>query len=240
MCRQRTVVIVQARMGSTRLPGKVLMPLAGRPMVLHVLDRAAQIQGIDEVVAATPSLTEDDRLAETIAGAGYAVSRGSADDVLARYGAAIRETNADVVIRITADCPMLSPRVSTRVLEAFVDCDYASNTVERTFPRGLDTEVMSSVSLLIAAAEATKLSEREHVTPFIYRHPGRFRLCHVTDVIDRSSMRWTVDTPEDMALAVAVYDELGADFELDDVLELLASRPGLSNINRVVTQKHPD
>ena len=113
--RGRTVAIVQARMGSTRLPGKVLMPLAGRPMVLHVLDRAARIPGVDDVVAAVPNLPQDDDLADVIAQAGYRVSRGSSHDVLARYGAAAKQSDAEIVIRITADCPMLSPRVSGRV-----------------------------------------------------------------------------------------------------------------------------
>jgi spore coat polysaccharide biosynthesis protein SpsF len=224
-------------MGSTRLPGKVLIPLAGRAMVLNVLDRAAQIRGVSDVVAAIPDLAEDDGLAEAVASAGYAVSRGPADDVLARYETAAEESSAENIVRITSDCPMLSPSVSSRVLDAFLDCDYVSNTVERSFPRGLDTEVMTRGTLDVAASEATRPSEREHVTPFIYNHPQRFRLRFVVDDIDRSGMRWTVDTPEDMAFASAVYDALGADFEMDDVLELLAGQPGLAAINRDSTQE---
>jgi spore coat polysaccharide biosynthesis protein SpsF len=234
---QRTVAVVQARMGSTRLPGKVLMPLAGRAMVLHVLDRAARIRGVNAVVAAIPDLADDDLLAETVASAGYAVSRGASDDVLARYGAAARQNNAEVIVRITADCPMLSPRVSGRVLDVFLGCDYASNTVERSFPRGLDTEVMTTEALNIAVREATKPSEREHVTPFIYNHPERFRLRFAVDGNDRSGLRWTVDTPEDMAFVTTIYDELGPDFEMEDALGLLQSRPELSRVDSPAIEK---
>jgi spore coat polysaccharide biosynthesis protein SpsF len=231
------VAIVQARIGSTRLPGKVLRPLAGKPMVLHVLERAAAIQGVDEVVAAIPELVEDDTLAEVVARSGYRVIRGSAGDVLSRYVAAARSASAKAVVRVTADCPLLSPRVSTRVLRAFVGCDYASNTLVRTYPRGLDTEVMSVDAMQCADREATEPSEREHVTPFIWRRPDRFRLRHVIGSPDRSSMRWTVDTPEDMAFATAIFNELGGHFEVEDVIGLLAQRPELSRFNDRVAQE---
>lgn len=233
----RTVAIVQARIGSTRLPGKVLMQLAGKPMVLHVLERAASIIGVNEVVAAVPTSPEDDDLASVIAEAGFRISRGSPEDVLSRYVVAARATIADVVLRVTADCPLLSPEVSRRVLEHFVECDYASNTLERTFPRGLDTEVTATSILELAHREATTVSEREHVTPYIWRNPARFRLRQVTDLPNRSNLRWTVDTPEDMMLAVAVYDDLGPDFEYGDVLDLLARRPELTELNRGIDQK---
>ena len=216
------------------------MPLAGRAMVLHVLDRAMRIGGVDDVVAAIPDLAEDDRLAEAIESEGYMVSRGPSEDVLARYVVAAERSKAQVAIRLTADCPMLSPRVSGRVLDAFVDCDYASNTVVRSYPRGLDTEVLSVEALLLADSESTRPSEREHVTPFIYNHPERFTLRSLVDGVDRSGMRWTVDTPEDMAFAVSIYNELGAAFEMDNVLAFLECRPEIAGINRGIIQKPVD
>src|SRR2546422_600318 len=131
-------------MGSNRLPGKVLMPLAGVPMVLRVAERTARIRGVDEVVVATSALPGDDELVSIVTEAGFACFRGSEDDVLARYYRCAREHHADVVMRIPSDCPLLSPAVSARVLEAFMQqpCDYASNCGVRTYPRGLDTEVL--------------------------------------------------------------------------------------------------
>lgn len=206
-------------------------------MVRHVLERASAIEGIDEVIAAIPDLPQDDPLADVVADAGFVVSRGSADDVLSRYATAAASSAAETVVRLTADCPLLSPRVSRRVLEAFIECDYASNTITRTYPRGLDTEVMTFAALESAHREAAKPSEREHVTPFIWRNPDRFRLRHVTAEPDRSNLRWTVDTAEDMAFATAVYDELGSGFEVGDVLDLLERKPKLGELNRGAVQK---
>lgn len=206
-------------------------------MVEHVMRRAGAIEGVDEVVAAIPDLAEDDRLADAAMAAGTRVARGSAHDVLARYADAASLADAAIVVRITADCPLLSPVVSGRVLRGFVACDYASNTLERTYPRGLDTEAFSREALDIANAEACDAVEREHVTPFIHLRPSRFVLRQVTGPVDRSALRWTVDTPADMAFARAVYEALGADFEMDDVLALLDERPDLRDINRDSVQK---
>lgn len=213
------------------------MPLAGRPMVAHVLRRAAVISEVDEVVAAIPDLPEDDELELAVSHEGVRVIRGSGDDVLGRYAAAAAQTNARIVIRMTADCPLLSPQVSHRVLSSFVHCDYASNTLQRTYPRGLDTEVFSREALDVAAREARDPVDREHVTPFIYRNASRFLLRQVTNDIDRSDLRWTVDTADDLAFARAVYDALGPQFEFDDVLALLNDRPELTALNRGSAQK---
>jgi len=234
---RRVVVIVQARVGSTRLPAKVLMPLAGRPMVEHVLRRAAAITGVDEVVAAIPDRADDDLLAEAVMATGMRLVRGSADDVLARYAAAAASADAEIVVRVTADCPFLSRVVSGGVLAGYVKCDYVSNTLERTYPRGLDTEAFSREALDTAQREARDRVDREHVTPFIYRHPNRFIVRQVLADVDRSALRWTVDTPEDMEFARAVYDALGSTFEMGEVLELLARRPELGDLNRDSVQK---
>lgn len=233
----RTVAIVQARLGSTRLPRKVLMPLAGSPMVVHVLRRSAAIEGVEEVMAAIPDLSEDDELADVIGAAGFRVFRGSEADVLARYVAAASASGADTVVRITSDCPLLSPGVSSRIVAAFADCDYVSNTIERTYPRGLDTEVVAMAALEAAHREADTPAEREHVTPYVWRHIERFRVRQVVDDMDRSGLRWTVDTNEDLAFATAVYDALGSSFEFEGVLEFLEHRPDLVALNRDVEQK---
>ena len=235
--RGRVVAIVQARVGSTRLPGKVLMPLAGRPMVAHVLDRAAATVGVDAVAAAIPDLPEDDVLAAVCRRSGVRVVRGSSEDVLSRYATAAGESEAEIVVRLTADCPLLSPLVSGEVLGRFEGCDYASNTLRRTYPRGLDTEVFSADALHAAHAEASGAAEREHVTPFIYRRPERFRLVEVLNDVDLSDLRWTVDTPDDFSFARAVYDALGAEFEVADVLALLERRPALRQLNASTQQK---
>ena len=239
----RIVAVVQARMGSTRLPGKVLAPVAGRTMIARVLDRAERISGVAEVAVAIPSLAEDDALELAVRALGCRVVRGSASDVLDRYLRAATETSADAVVRITADCPLLSAAVSTKVVDAFAmdAVDYASNTLERTFPRGLDTEVVRTDVLRAAAQEAEARADREHVTLFVWRQPDRFRLRSVTGAPDRSALRWTVDTDADLAFVRAVCDELGeGPFEMEAILDLLERRPDLQRLNADVVQKPVD
>lgn len=239
----RTVVVIQARIGSSRLRGKVLADIGGRPMIAHVLERARRITGIDDVVVAVPDLAEDDQLASVVASFGAPVVRGSTDDVLGRYLAAAEASGASVVVRVTADCPLLSPSVSSSVVAAYArgGADYASNTLERTHPRGLDTEVISVEALQTAGREAADPAEREHVTPFIWRRPDRFRLRSVRAATDRSDMRWTVDVAEDLALVRSIHDELGPEpFDVDEILELLDRRPDLRALNAQISQKPVD
>jgi spore coat polysaccharide biosynthesis protein SpsF (cytidylyltransferase family) len=236
----RVVAIVQARMGSTRLPGKVLRPLGGIPMVLHVVRRAARIPGVEAVVVATPDGVEDAPLRAALDEHEVANTAGPADDVLRRYAMAARLASADVVVRITADCPLLSPSVSGGVVDAFLrgDCDYASNTLERSWPRGLDTEILSRETLETVDATATERFEREHVTPAVWQHPERFRLCSVRNDEDLSAIRLTVDTEADFRFIEAILAALPRDdADLDDVLALLAERPELAAINAGVAQK---
>ncbi|TVQ98354.1 MAG: acylneuraminate cytidylyltransferase [Deltaproteobacteria bacterium] len=240
----RTVCIIQARMGSSRLPGKVLMDLHGWPMIAHVVDRASRIRGVDQVVLATSSLPGDDPLATWAESwPGLRCIRGPEDDVLERYRMAAAATGADIIMRVTGDCPVLDPDVSTAVLELFLQeprVDYVSNTLERTFPRGLDTEVFSREAMETAAREATGASDREHVTPFLWRQPERFRMRQYVDTADHSTERWTVDTREDFALLQALLEGwTGGDAPLSsrDLLRRLESTPGLRAINASVTQK---
>jgi len=234
----RAIAVIQARLGSTRLPGKALAGLAGRPMLAHVAARAAAIPGIAGVALATTVSATDDSLEVFARAAGLRCVRGSEDDVLGRFRLAARETNAEAVVRITADCPLLDPAVSGRVLAEYAarrpGVDYVSNVHPPTYPDGLDTEVFSVEALDTAAREARLPSEREHVTPFIWNHPERFRLANVEHAENLSEHRWTVDTEADLAFAREVFDALGpaaARAGMTDVLRLLAGRPDLRALN---------
>ncbi|HUO87275.1 MAG TPA: glycosyltransferase family protein [Thermoanaerobaculia bacterium] len=244
--RPRVVAVVQARTGSTRLPGKVLLDLAGRPMVERVLERVLAAPEVDAVVAAVPEGAADEPLARCVEGvAGVGLVRGPEDDVLARYRLAARAAGAEVVVRVTADCPLLCPEVSSRVVRRLLDglpaADYAANTLERTYPRGLDTEAFTAAALERAAREATRSSDREHVTPFLWRQPEVFRLLSVRDATDRSDLRWTVDTEEDLELVRRIWSALlprhGPLFGYREILELLAAEPSWPEINRAVPQR---
>lgn len=217
-------------MGSSRLPGKVLADLHGRPLVDHVLRRAARIAGVTDVVLAVPALLEDDALAAAGVNAGVAVIRGDAADVLNRYHDAAIARAADAIVRITADCPLLDPAVSGLVVKRFAagDVDYVSNVQPPTFPDGYDTEVFSTAALAAAWREAADPYEREHVTPFIRRRPNRFRIANVADTIDRSTWRLSVDTEADLAAMRRLWSRMpDDDFGLAQLIELDAREPGL-------------
>jgi spore coat polysaccharide biosynthesis protein SpsF len=205
-----------------------------------VAARATRIPGVEAVVVATPDGPDDAPLRAALEADGVAVAAGPTDDVLRRYMLAARSAAADVIVRVTADCPLLSPEVSGRVVARFLegDVDYASNTLERTWPRGLDTEVLSRATLEALDASASERYEREHVTPAAWQHPERFRLGSVRNDVDLSDLRLTVDTDDDLRLVEAILEALGRDdVELDEVLDLLAHRPDIAAINAGVTQK---
>lgn len=230
--------IIQARMGSTRLPEKTLADLHGKSLLERVIERAAAIDGVERVVVATTILDEDEPIAACGARLGVDVYRGPIDDVLARFAGAARSADASVIVRITADDPFKDPAVCGIVLTEFLRrqpyVDYVSNTVEPTWPEGLDVEVFSRGALERADREATLRSEREHVTPYIYNHPDRFSIVQVRHDQDLSALRWTLDYPEDLAFARAVYERLdrGVIFQMDEVLALLESEPSLKELNR--------
>lgn len=191
--------VVQARMGSTRLPGKVLTEVAGQPMLSFLLERLRPLE-VEQLVVATTRRNEDDAVAEVAARAGAAVVRGAEVDVLSRFMAVLDVAPAEVVVRLTADCPLVDPAVVAEAIDLRegTGADYASNTLVRTFPDGLDVEVLTADSLREAAAEASDPVEREHVTPFVYRRPGRYRLValRVPELV--GDERWTVDTAGDL------------------------------------------
>ncbi len=237
MAIPRVLAIVQARVGSTRLPGKALLPIAGRPMLAHVLERTRAIPGVDEVALATTIRHDDDALADLARRLGVPCVRGSVDDVLDRFHAALGAHPASAVARVTADCPLLDPDVSGRVVAEYLrgGVDYASNVEPPTFPDGLDTEVFSAVALERAWREADRPSDREHVTPFLRRPDNGFIRRNVVGERDLSSHRWTVDEPRDLDFARAVYAALDPDgrriFGMPEVLALLRKRPELANMN---------
>jgi spore coat polysaccharide biosynthesis protein SpsF (cytidylyltransferase family) len=233
----KTVAVIQARMGSSRLPGKVLMTLLDQPVIQWVYERASRIQGIDEVVVATTTAEADDPLTGWCEGHGVPVFRGSEYDVLDRYVQCASGYGADAVVRITADCPLLDPQISGRVVAAFFEarpCDYASNTRPATFPDGLDTEMISRDALEVSGREAGEAFEREHVTAFVRRRADRFRLESVVCETDLSDHRWTLDEPSDFAFLSAVAERLRRDKlsgSMHEVLGILAGEPELRALN---------
>lgn len=227
------LAILQARMTSTRLPGKVLEPVLGEPMIGRQLERLVRSRRLDRIVVATSSDPSDDPLAAYCEGLGYAVFRGSLGDVLDRYcGAMAQVPEADVIVRLTADCPL----ADWTVIDATIDrlretgADYASNTpAVRTYPHGLDVEVMRRGALEQAGREATTPYEREHVTPYIHRRPGVFRIASLSRTPSLAHLRWTVDLPEDLAFVREVYERLYPSdpaFTSDDVVALERNSSG--------------
>lgn len=231
------LAILQARMSSTRLPGKVLAPVAGAPMILRQMERLRRARSLDRIVVATSTEAGDDVLADVLTAAGVPVHRGDLADVLGRFVGALDAFGpAETVVRLTADCPLADPAVIDATIARFHEtgADYASNVAEpRTFPKGLDIEVMRSDALRAAAAETVDPYDREHVTPFLYRNPERFRLAGHAQETQEGEVRWTVDRPDDLDFVRAVYDALyptDPDFTSDDVRAFVRRRPDLLNL----------
>lgn len=237
----KIVAVIQARMGSTRLPGKVLMDICGRTMLERVVRRTQNAQLVDEVIVATTTNHADDAIVHECNRLGVALFRGSEDDVLDRYFCAARTHSADAVVRITSDCPLIDPELIDQVIAAFCsnDCDYAANIIERTYPRGLDTEAIKIEALERAWREAKEPYQRAHVSPYIFFQPQLFPQISVKGDRDSSQYRWTVDTQPDLELVRTIYARLGNDddFSWQDVLDLVEREPELAEINRHVEQK---
>jgi spore coat polysaccharide biosynthesis protein SpsF len=231
------LAVIQARMSSTRLPGKVLMPLAGAPMILRQVERVARSRRIDRLVVATSAEPSDDPLAKVLEGAGVDCFRGPLDDVLGRFiGALDAFGPAEAVVRLTGDCPLADWTLIDAVIARREEtgADYASNVWgARTWPKGLDAEVVASAVLREAAAEAETPYEREHVTPFVYGRPERYLIEGVSQGHDEGDVRWTVDRPDDYAFVSAVYEALhpaNPAFTSDDVRALVRARPDLQMV----------
>ncbi|MGM0710735.1 glycosyltransferase family protein [Brevibacillus parabrevis] len=236
----KKIAIIQARLGSTRLPSKVMLDLAGKTVLARVISRVRRIKGLDEVVIATSDRLEDDIIATEAGRLEVPVYRGSLENVLSRYYYAAKECKADVIMRVTSDCPLICPEISEKVLEHFhpETLDYSSNVQERTYPRGLDTEVFSFDALHRCFVEAETDSQKEHVTQYINDNPKDFRYDSVYDSSkDMSHLRWTLDTLEDYVLIRKMYDYVNDDTSYHEILDLVEKNPKWIEINRMIEQK---
>ena len=237
----KIAAIIQARMGSTRLPGKVLMNLGGKTVLARVVSRLRRAGLVDEIVVATTDSVADDAIVRGCHQLKVEYFRGSENDVLDRYYQTARLCAAGAVARITSDCPLIDPRLVDETIRLFQEQggDYCSNVFPRTYPRGLDTEVFTVAALEQAWRDAHDPYEREHVTPYFYRHPELFRVISLRGQIDYSQYRWTLDTAEDLELLRTIYSRFGNedDFSWDEAIQLMQREPELIELNSRVTQK---
>ena len=229
-------VIVQARVGSSRLPAKVLQFLGEKMALVRCLDRCAAIPGVDEVVCTVPASVADDPVAEVARRAGYRVSRGDEHDVLARYAKAAQEVGADVVMRVTSDCPFIDPEICGRVRDLLTaaEADYACNNMPAKFPHGLDCEAFAADRLYDADWLARTVHEREHVTPWLRSRSDYLKVCLTGPGTGLEQLRWTLDYPEDMTFFHAVFDEMGeqaATASWTEIAALCLRRPDLAGLN---------
>lgn len=229
------LAIVQARMGSSRLPGKVILDIAGKPMLWHVVNRVRHARLVDQIAVATSEKPSDDPIESFCIHERIDCFRGSENDVLDRYYQVAKQFEANVVVRITADCPLLDPEIIDKVVQVFEigDYDYVSNTLDPSYPDGLDTEVFRLEVLEKAWREARLPSEREHVTPYIWKNPTLFSLGSVRNDSNLSNLRWTVDEPQDVDFVRRVYNYLGSkpSFGMKEIVALLREHPELKEIN---------
>ncbi|MGK9476879.1 cytidylyltransferase domain-containing protein [Melioribacter sp. OK-6-Me] len=238
--------IVQARIGSTRLPGKIFKELEGKPILWHVINRLSHSKKIKNIIVATTDLPEDDATEEFCENNKIDCFRGSSEDVLSRYYQAAIDYEVDTIVRVTSDCPVIDPAVIDKMISKYFllnkngMVDYLSNTIKRTFPRGLDAEIFSFTALAEAFRCANEKYEREHVTPYIYQHPDIFKIVNYENNQDYSFHRWTVDTAEDYELIKQIYKNLYKPnklFYFEDILKLFEEKPELIKINQKVKQK---
>lgn len=237
-------VIIQARVGSTRLPGKVLKTLVDKTLLAHDIERVRQSKLMNEIIIATTVKEQDNAIEEEALKNNVKIFRGSENDVLSRYYFAAKENKLDVIIRITSDCPLIDPKVLDEIIGFYMNNKYeivtnaSADLSNRTYPRGLDVEVFSFESLENAFNKAKEEYQREHVTPFIYENTKN--IYYYKNSIDYSKYRWTLDTEEDFEVISEIYKELykgSHDFYLNEIIALYEKRPELYNINAHIEQK---
>lgn len=240
----KVVCVLQARTGSSRLPGKVLRELMGQPMIFHIIERLKKVSLFDDIVVATSDRASDLPVAAIAGECGVSCFRGDEEDVLARYAGAVALTKADVVVRVTGDCPLIDPVTSAETVRYFLsgNFDYVGAGVGSGFPRGLDTEVLTAAALLEAHKSATDRPSREHVTYYVYSHAERFRLGEygAPPELRRPGWRLCVDEENDFQLIREIYRWLyrsGEIIDFREVVRLLDREPALLNINSGVVQK---
>lgn len=238
---ESVVAIVQARMGSTRLPGKVLMNLGGVTVLGRVVNRLRRASLIDQVVVATANSAPNSAIMRECEDLSVECFAGSEDDVLDRYYQGSRAYSARNIVRITSDCPLIDSDLVDETICVFRQkcADYSSNVCPRTYPRGLDCEVFTAAALERAWKETRQAYEREHVTPYFYEHPELFRLAFIRGEQDHSQYRWTLDTSKDLKLLREIYARFGNrdDFSWREVIALMVREPKLADINAGVLQK---
>lgn len=238
----KATVIIQARYGSTRLPGKVLLKVLGKSILEYAIERVKKAKNIENIIVATTVKKKDLQIVNLTKRLGIAVYCGSEDDVLDRYYQAAKLFKAKHIVRITADCPLIDSQIINNVINYYFEsgADYCSNGLdEETFPDGEDVEIFSFDALNDAWQNAKLLSEREHVIPYITKHPDRFKLASFKNKIDLSDKRWTLDRKEDFELIKAILESLypvNPDFKMDDILEFLQRNPYLEEINRDIVR----
>ncbi len=242
--RMVAIAFVQARMGSTRLPGKVLEPLARRPSLLRITDRLERVRGLDSIAVLTSAATADDAIAGLCDNAGLTCLRGAEHDVLDRFHLGIQRLAPELILRITADCPLVDPGIVSDLIELYrarpgvIYASVATGALSASagysrFPDGLDAEAVSPAALEQAWREARDPYEREHVTPFVWRHPERFAAAVLECDEDHGDERWTVDYPADLDFVRAVYERLGeCPFDWRAVVALLEREPALRALNQ--------
>jgi spore coat polysaccharide biosynthesis protein SpsF len=241
----KTIAIIQARMSSTRLPGKVLKLASGRTMLERMVERVKLAETLNKVIVATTLDPSDDKIEWFCHQHGMEVFRGNLQDVLDRYYKAAKLHHADVIVRLTGDCPLMDPALIDDVVNALTaqNADFACNRLpppfSRTYPIGLDVEVCTFDALEKAWKNALEKYEREHVLPYLYVVPGRFKVIQLDNTDDLGHLRWTLDTPEDLLLLRWIYRYFGGrnDFSWLDVLDLYKKQPGMFRVNAAVQHK---
>lgn len=244
----KIVTIVQARMSSTRLPGKIFLPVLQKPLLVRMLERVQNAKLIGELVVATSTNSDDDQIEELCSKENIKCFRGHLSDLLDRHYQTAKKFDADAVVKIPSDCPLIDPKIIDRVLQFFIDnsnqFDFVSNLHPATYPDGNDVEIMSFSAIEKAWKEAAKDFEREHTTPYIWENPDKFRIGNVvweTGQDFSTTHRWTIDFEEDYLFIKKIYEELyplNPKFDLNDILTLLKQKPEIASINKKYLGKY--
>lgn len=237
---RKAKAIIQVRLGSTRLPGKAFLKILDRTILEYVVERVSKARLVEDVIVATTTNEEDRQIEELLKEKKVLVFRGSSDDVLDRYYQAAKKYDAAHIVRITADCPLIDPLIIDQAVNCYFSsaADYCSNVLERTFPDGEDVEVFNFDALESAWINAAFLSEREHVTPYIRKHPEKFKLANFKNQIDLSLKRWTLDHKEDFIFIKSILEYIyprNVDFHMQDILDFLKINSHIEEINKYIT-----
>ena len=238
----KIICIIQARMGSTRLPGKVMKKIKRKSILYYVIERVKKSKMIDKIIIATTTNKNDDLIVKEAKKLKVDIFRGSEEDVLSRYFFASKEFNADIVIRITSDCPLIDPEIIDKIIKKHIESksDYTSNTIKRTYPRGFDTEVFNKDIIKDVYKNASEKYQREHVTIFILENKERYKITNVETKgkLYRPDIRVTLDTIEDFELISKIienFDDIS--FGLEEVIDFLNENPQLLELNKNINHK---